>query len=287
MKVLVFGGSGQVATSLRERANSDLLIETIGSNDLDLSQDASLIEFVRNAQADAIINAAAYTAVDKAESDVAMATALNCDAVRRLGLAAQENRIPLVHISTDYVFPGNGEKPWHPTAATGPLGVYGSSKLMGEKALAEVCENYAILRTSWVFSSHGNNFVKTMLRLGKDRDGLNVVADQIGGPTSAAEIAKATLKIAQNLQKSGAKSGVWHFSGQDDCSWADFAKEIFIQSGIDCTVNPIPTAEYPTPATRPLNSRLDCSTTLSDFGIDRPNWKENLRTVLKELGEIA
>ena len=285
MKVVVLGKSGQVATALQRSSDPTIDIIALGRDELDLAGPADVRSAISLHSPDAIINAAAYTAVDQAETDVESAKALNVHAVRRLGQAADELNIPMIHISTDYVFDGSGERPWRPEDPTGPLGVYGQTKLAGERALAEVCTSYAILRTSWVYSPYGANFVKTMLRLGRDRTELNVVGDQIGGPTSAQDIANATLTIAKVLTEGPDTTGVWHFSGKGDCSWADFATEIFDQSNIDCVVHPIPSSEYPTPAKRPLNSRLNCTATLRDFGIDRPSWRQSLANVLKELGE--
>jgi dTDP-4-dehydrorhamnose reductase len=191
----------------------------------------------------------------------------------------------LIHISTDYVFDGTGTTPRAPDAPTAPLGVYGTTKLAGEAAIQAANGPFSILRTSWVFSAHGANFVKTMLRLGAEREQLSVVADQIGGPTSAASIADAVLSIATS---SGHKDnrGVYHFSGAPDVSWADFAREIFKQAKLNVGVDDILTSAYPTPAKRPLNSRLDCESLLLEFGIDRPNWRKDLNNVLKELGAI-
>ena len=197
--------------------------------------------------------------------------------------ACAELAIPFVHISTDYVFEGGGTAPWKPDDTTGPLGAYGRTKLEGEEAIRAAGGVYAILRTSWVVSAHGNNFVKTMLRLGAERDRLTIVADQIGGPTPARDIAKACHKMAQALMADPSKTGTYHFSGSPDVSWADFAREIFAQAGITCEVADIPTSDYPTPATRPLNSRMDCSTLATAFGITRPDWRLGLAEILSDL----
>ena len=278
MKILVFGSSGQVATCLQEQAD----VIALGRDQADLGTPDMLRAAIEATDADVIINAAAYTAVDKAETDTDQAEQVNHLAVGTLARAAAKRDIPFLHISTDYVFPGGGETPWKPSDTTGPLGVYGATKLRGEEAVRAAGGRHAILRTSWVFSAHGNNFVKTMLRLGKDRDALTIVGDQIGGPTAAADIASALLTIAQDVHT----TGTYHFSGALDCSWADFATEIFAQSGINCAVTPIPTSDYPTPATRPLNSRLNCESLTADYGIARPDWRASLSAVLKELGEV-
>ena len=178
---------------------------------------------------------------------------------------------------------GSGTTPWQPEDATGPLGVYGASKLGGERGVTAAGGTHAILRTSWVFSAHGNNFVKTMLRLGAEREALTIVADQIGGPTPARDIAAACMRIASELKADPAKSGTYHFSGAPDVSWADFAREIFAQAGLEVAVTDIPTSDYPTPAKRPLNSRLDCSATRSAFGIPQPDWRAGLAEVLADL----
>ena len=176
-----------------------------------------------------------------------------------------------------------GETPWLPDAPTGPLGIYGASKLGGERGIIAAGGTYAILRTSWVFSAHGNNFLKTMLRLSETRDHLSIVADQIGGPTPAAAIAEACVTIAKTLISEPDKGGIYHFSGAPDTSWAGFAREIFAAADRDVTVEDIPTSAYPTPAKRPLNSRLDCSSLSSQFGITRPDWRTATKDIVKAL----
>jgi len=287
VKIVVLGKSGQVATSLQAIQSDSVEVVALGRGELDLTNADDLFQPIAAHEPDAIINASAYTAVDQAETDQDAAFALNKTAVKRLSEVASQLSIPIVHLSTDYVFNGDGDEAWKPNDPKGPLGVYGESKLAGEMALTEVSSNYAILRTSWVFSATGSNFVKTMLRLGKDRDSLNVVSDQIGGPTSADDIAAASIQIAKALIDNPDLKGIWHFSGRDDCSWADFATEIFRQAKIDCDVRAIPSSEYPTPAKRPLNSRLDCTTTEQDFGIKRPLWTDSLAAVLRDLGEVS
>ena len=279
MTILVFGSSGQVATCLQEQAD----VIALNRDQADLGTPDMLRAAIEATDANVIINAAAYTAVDKAEDDQDQAEQINHLAVGTMARAAAKRDIPFLHISTDYVFPGDGDTPWTPDDATGPLGVYGATKLRGEDAVRAAGGRHVILRTSWVFSAHGNNFVKTMLRLGRDRDALTIVGDQIGGPTAAGDIAAALLRIAQDVHT----SGTYHFSGADDCSWADFAGAIFAQSGITCDVTPIPTTDYPTPATRPLNSRLNCESLMTDYGIARPDWRASLSAVLKELGEAS
>ena len=280
MNILVFGKNGQVA---RELAGLDG-VTCLDRNVADLSDPAACAAAIEQHAPDAVINAAAYTAVDKAESEEDLAHVINGDAPGAMARACAALNIPLVHISTDYVFAGNGTTPWQPADETGPLGAYGRTKLAGEQAVRAANGTHAVLRTSWVVSAHGNNFVKTMLRLGAERDALTIVADQIGGPTGAREIAAACHTMAQQLIAHPDKSGTYHFSGAEDCSWADFAREIFAQSGITCDVTDIPTSDFPTPAVRPPNSRMDCSLTQATFGVQRPQWKVSLATILKDLG---
>lgn len=282
MRILVFGSSGQVATCLQEQAD----VIALNRDQADLGAPDMLRAAIEATDADVIINAAAYTAVDRAEDDQDQAEQVNHLAVGTMARAAAKRDIPFLHISTDYVFPGNGDTPWQPDDATGPLGVYGATKRRGEDAVRAAGGRHVILRTSWVFSAHGNNFVKTMLRLGRERDALTIVGDQIGGPTAAGDIANALLSCARAVH-ARCTGGTYHFSGAPDVSWADFATEIFAQSGISCDVTPIPTTDYPTPATRPLNSRLNCESLMTDFGIARPDWRVSLKAVLTDLGEVS
>ncbi len=279
MTVLVFGATGQVATELRRIGG----VAALGRDAADLTDPEACARAVADAEATAVINAAAYTAVDRAEDETGLAETVNAAAPAAIARAAADRGIPLVHISTDYVFDGSGSAPWRPDDPTGPLGAYGRSKLAGERGVAGAGGVHAILRTSWVFSAHGSNFVKTMLRLGAQRDTLTVVADQIGGPTPAASIAAACLRIAGALRDDPALSGTYHFSGAPDVSWADFARAILANAGLPCTVTDIPTEAYPTRAVRPRNSRLDCASLTAAFGIDRPDWRAGLSLVLKEL----
>jgi dTDP-4-dehydrorhamnose reductase len=278
--VLVFGKSGQVATEL-QRAGGVL---AVGREDADLAKPEVCAEAIRRVKPHAVINAAAYTAVDRAESDEDLAGLVNAAAPAAMAEACKTLGVPFVHLSTDYVFSGDGTQPWQPEDLTGPQNAYGRSKRAGEEAIRAVGGYYAILRTSWVFSAHGANFVKTMLRLSQTRDSLSVVADQVGGPTSARAIAAAALRIAAGLGEAPSRAGVYHFSGAPDVSWAEFATEIFRQAGRSVAVVPISTSEYPTPAKRPLNSRLDCRSTEAAFGLARPDWRQDLSDVLSELG---
>ena len=277
--ILVFGKTGQVASELQRLSG----VMTLGRDAVDLLDPDACAASIRKHAPKAVINAAAYTAVDRAEDEEQFATVINGDAPAVMATACAELGIPLVHISTDYVFNGTGNTPYRPDDATVPQNAYGRSKLAGEVGIRESGAVHAILRTSWVVSAHGVNFVKTMLRLSETRDALSVVADQIGGPTSARDIATASMQIANQLIQEPYKSGTYHFSGAPDVSWAEFAKEIFAQADRLVNITPIPSADYPTPAKRPLNSRIDCSSTEQVFGVTRPNWQDGLKGILQDL----
>lgn len=282
MKLLVFGSTGQVARELKRACPSDWDARFLSREEADLSDPEACASAVRDARPSAVINAAAYTAVDRAEEEEQLATLANGAAPGAIAQACAQMDIPFLHVSTDYVFDGSGEAAFSPDDETAPLGAYGRSKLAGEKAIAQAGCNWLVLRTSWVFSTHGNNFVKTMLRLGKERERLGVVDDQVGGPTSAASIAAALLTCAKGML-AGKTGGIYHFSGTPDVSWATFAEAIMDRAGLDCRVDRITTADYPTPARRPANSRLDCSAIERDFGISRPDWRTDLDAVIMEL----
>jgi len=280
--ILVFGKSGQLATELQGHKG----VVALGRDQADLLNPETCADAIRVHQPKAVINAAAYTAVDRAEEEEALTKIINGDAPGAMAQACAELGIPLVHISTDYVFAGSGEMPWRPNDATAPQNAYGRSKLAGEVGIRNSGATHVILRTSWVFSAHGINFVKTMLQLSGTHDAVCVVADQIGGPTFARDIASACLKIAEQLTQDPTKSGTYHYSGTPDVSWAEFAVAIFEQAGNVMTVTTIPTSDYPTPAKRPLNSRLNCNATDQVFGILRPDWRLGMKTVLKDLEVI-
>lgn len=281
--ILIFGETGQLARELA----ADETVTCLGRDQADLSHPAACAAAIRQAQPQAVINAAAYTAVDKAESDEALASVINGAAPGAMAATCADMGIPFVTVSTDYVFDGSGDAPWQPGDATGPLNAYGCSKLAGEEAVRAAGGAYAILRTSWVVSAHGNNFVKTMLRLGRERDRLTIVADQIGAPTPARDIAAACLAMARQLAEDAGKSGTYHLQGAPETSWADVARAIFAEANITCQVEDIPTTAYPTPAARPLNSRLDCASLEQAFGILQPDWRLGLRDILKDLGDLA
>ncbi|PWR01972.1 dTDP-4-dehydrorhamnose reductase [Meridianimarinicoccus roseus] len=283
MKILVYGKSGQLGLELQRRAG-DVVLDVRDEFEADFTNPDACAAMAAQTDADAIIIAAAYTAVDKAESDEDLALAVNGTTPGAIARAAAARGLPVVLVSTDYVFDGSGEQPFSIDAPTGPLGAYGRTKLVGETAVRDAGGPHAILRTSWVVSSHGHNFVKTMLRLGAERDRLTIVADQVGGPTPAAALADACMTVADRLVRDASVTGTYHVTGGPDVSWADFAREIFRQSGTQCEVADIPTRDYPTPARRPLNSRLDNSMTQTVFGLPRPDWRAGLTDILKDLG---
>ena len=282
-RVLVFGSQGQVATELARIAN----VQCVGRAEADLENPGACSDAIKRHAPAAVINAAAYTAVDAAESCEAVVKVLNASAPKAMAETCADLGIPLVHISTDYVFDGSGLHAFKPNDPTSPQNAYGRTKLLGEKLIKGSGCIFAILRTSWVFSAHGNNFVKTMLRLAQSRDQLSVVSDQVGGPTSARAIACACVEIAQQLRANPSKSGIYHFSGAPDVSWAEFAEYIFKATELNVNVNGIPTADYPTPAVRPLNSRLDCSDTYRIFGVKQSDWRNELDGVLTDLGVVS
>jgi dTDP-4-dehydrorhamnose reductase len=281
MTILVFGRTGQVASELKARAN----VVAVGRDVVDLFDPGSCAAYMVALRPEAVINAAAYTAVDRAEEDP-RAFVVNADAPAAMANSAAALNIPFVHISTDYIFNGTGVAAWAPQDTPDPINVYGKSKLAGEIAVRAAGGPHAILRTSWVFSAHGANFVKTMLRLSDTRDKVSVVSDQIGGPTPAAAIADACLKIARDLIAEADKTGTYHFSGLPAVSWADFARAIYATSRRSVFVADIPASSYPTSAARPANSRLDCSSLLAQFGIHQPDWRKGLADALLEMKVI-
>lgn len=278
--ILVFGKTGQVASELRKFDETVSLDRT----QVNLNNPKACENLIAYYRPTAVINAAAYTAVDKAEEEEDLANLINGEAPGAMARACAEWNIPIVHISTDYVFSGSGFASWQTFDATVPQNAYGRSKLKGEVAIKGSGCIYAILRTSWVISAYGNNFVKTMLLVSKTKDNLYVVDDQIGGPTCARDIAKACVSIARQLIHSPHKSGIYHFSGRPDLSWCQFANVIFEQAGRKVVAKPISTYEYPTLAERPINSRLNCVLTESMFNITRPYWLDGLNDILKDLG---
>ena len=278
--LLVTGRNGQVATSLVERVAlfQGLAVIAVGRPELDLEQSDTVTEAILALQPDIVVNAAAYTAVDKAETEVSRAFAANRDGAAAAARAAAALDVPFIQISTDYVYPGDKPTPYVESDATGPLGVYGRSKLEGEQAVQEAHPNPVIIRTSWVYSPFGANFVKTMLRVGKDREVVRVVDDQLGNPTSAIDIADAILKIAPRLLEDAAAGGIYHVCGTGSTSWCGFARAIFAASaargGPSPRVEAITTAEYPTPARRPANSRMETTAFEARFGFALRPWQD-------------
>lgn len=285
MRVLVIGRTGQVATELARLAGPGREVDCIGRDCLDLSDAEAAAALVAGAEADIVINCAAYTAVDKAEEEEALAFQVNADAPGAMARAAAGRGLPFLHISTDYVFDGSGDQPWREDDPTAPLGVYGRSKLAGETAVADAGGPHAILRTAWVFASHGGNFVQTMLRVGADRDRLTVVDDQYGGPTAAADIAGALMTMGQAFVENRGVAGVFHYCGQPAVSWRDFADAIFETAGWPNRpdVAPIRTEDWPTPAARPKNSVLNCKRILEAYGVEQPDWRLSLNAVVAEI----
>jgi dTDP-4-dehydrorhamnose reductase len=290
MKIAVTGTAGQVVTSLIERgAATGHEVIAIGRPDLDLADPASVVRALSAAAPDVIVSAAAHTAVDKAETESDLAFAVNGAGPGAVAQAAKALGVPLIHISTDYVFDGMLDRPYVESDPTGPTGVYGASKLAGEQAVLDGHDDSAVLRVAWIYSPFGGNFVKTMLRLAADRDELGVVGDQVGNPTSALAIADGIIQVATNMVANSSPQlrGVFHMTAQGEASWADFAQAIFAGSmargGPTASVRPIGTADYPTPATRPANSRLDCGLIARVHGVTLPDWRASLEDVLDRL----
>jgi len=287
MKVLINGRHGQVSHELQRRLGALGELIVLGRDQLDLAQPDQIRRQVQNVRPDLIINAAAYTAVDLAESEPQSAFAINAVAPGILAEEALALDIPLIHYSTDYVFDGTKVGPYNEDDTPNPLGVYGKSKLTGEQAIRDVQGKHLILRTSWVYSTHGRNFLLTMQRLLQEKPELRVVADQIGAPTWAGTIANSTLALIERWQTSQVASwGTYHLTAQGETSWFGFAQaigEALRQQGKPCAdLLPIPSSDYPTPAARPLNSRLDCSRLQRDWGVTQPDWQMALRECLTE-----
>jgi len=276
MKVLVTGAKGQLGTDVvKALALRGIAHVGVDRDDFDITNSEAVFSIVRSHNPDVVIHCAAYTAVDKAEDEPELCRQVNEDGTLYIAQACKEIDAKMLYVSTDYVFPGHGEHFYLPTDSTGPVSVYGKTKLSGEKAVQGVLEKYFIVRISWVFGQHGGNFVKTMLRLSKERDSLNIVSDQVGSPTYTVDLAPLLCEIITTE-----KYGVYHATNEGVCTWAEFACEIFRQAGLSVTVNSILTNEYPTKAVRPLNSRLD-KDCLSELGIVKlPHWKDALARYL-------
>ena len=281
--ILVTGGNGQLGSELREIAPnySDYNFLFTDVKDLDITNHNAVAAFIKSNNINVIINCAAYTAVDKAEEQKDVANAINHLAVANFAQIAKDKNIKLIHISTDYVFDGTNHKPYVETDTPNPKSVYGVTKLAGEQAMQTINPaNAIIIRTSWVYSSYGNNFVKTMLRLGKERDELNVVADQIGTPTYAGDLAQAILTLLPQINNETVET--FHYSNEGVCSWYDFAKAIFELKEISVNVYPIESSQYPTPAERPFYSVLDKGRIKDGYGIEIPYWKDALIKCLEK-----
>jgi len=279
MRIAVTGAKGQVAMSLMERTNRDIEIVPLSRPTFALEDRQAVLAGIKAARPDVVVNAAAYTAVDKAEEEEELAIRVNGEGTGHVAEAAAKIGAPLLHLSTDYVFDGALDRPYREDDPTGPTGAYGRSKLIGERLVAERCPNGAILRTAWIYSPFGANFVRTMLRLNETREEVGVVADQRGNPTSALDIADALLAIAKRLREdsSPAFRGVFHLTGSGEATWADLAETVFQEArarGRRLTrVKRIATADYPTPARRPANSRLDSAKLRRVYGLALPDWR--------------
>ena len=289
MRILVTGKNGQLGKSIHKLVASTKQTDDfvfVGREELDLSNGNNIVRYFEDNVFDIIINCAAYTAVDKAEEERDLANQINHLAVKQLAEISKNQQAKLIHISTDYVFDGESDKPYIETDETNPINVYGRTKLDGERALQEVMPtNAIIIRTSWVYSEYGNNFVKTMLRLGEEGGALNVVSDQIGSPTYATDLANEILEIIQNksFKESAQTTQIYHYSNEGEISWHEFAQEIFKLAEIDCKINPIKTEHYPTPAQRPNNTSLNKENIVRHFDLHLTHWKKSIKGCIHEI----
>ncbi|GHT78785.1 NAD(P)-dependent oxidoreductase [Bacteroidia bacterium] len=282
--LLITGANGQLGNELRKLAPACSHHRFFFTDlaELDITNPNAIEAFFADNRIDAVVNCAAYTAVDKAESDEAAALLINATAVQYLAQACSRRQATLVHVSTDYVYDGRACTPYSENHPAAPLSAYGRTKLAGEKAALST-EKAVILRTAWLYSAFGNNFVKTMLRLGKERESLNVVFDQTGAPTYAADLAQCIMQVIEKDAKGELQRGVFHFSNEGVCSWYDFAREIIQMAGLTCAVHPIESKDYPTPAARPSYSVLNKSAVKKAYGVAIPHWRESLGKCLDEL----
>ena len=282
--ILVTGANGQLGNSIRVLAGQypqyNFLFTDVDT--LDITDPAAVKAAVKDNQVNYIINCAAYTAVDKAEENEGLCRRLNSFAVCVLGEAAREAGAKIIHVSTDYVFSGTACRPYKETDGTRPVSAYGRTKLAGEEGLMEICPGAVIIRTAWLYSEFGSNFVKTVLRLGKERDELGIVFDQIGTPTYAGDLAAAILSVVTADEKGSFVPGIYHYSNEGVCSWYDFTVKILQLAGIDCHVRPIETKDYPTKAVRPPYSVLNKNKIKEIYGLDIPYWEDSLRVCLKK-----
>ena len=292
MRILVTGKNGQLGRSIQNIVNTDTKIGNnqspndfifVGREELDLSSETSISRYFGNNKFDIIINCAAYTQVDRAEQDAELANQINHLAVKQLASIASNQQARLIHISTDYVFDGESDKPYLETDTPNPINAYGKTKLAGEKALQALMPiNAIIIRTSWLYSEYGNNFVSTMLKLGKERDELSVVNDQMGSPTYATDLADAILEIIRHnkFRDVAQTTQIYNYSNEGEISWYEFAKEIFKIEKIECEVNPVTSQQYPTPAKRPRNTLMNKDKIVKVFNIKISNWKSSLNTCM-------
>lgn len=281
-KILVTGCNGQLGRSLRSEFEKESDIEAVYTDHdtLDITDERSVSRMLEDGKFDVVVNCAAYTAVDKAESDSVKAAQLNTGAVGILGKAAVKNGAKVIHISTDYVFSGQNFRPYEENDEPYPQGMYGRTKLEGEALLTSFCQNSIIIRTAWLYSEYGKNFVKTMLSLAETKPEINVVADQIGTPTYAGDLASAILSVIKSDEW---KPGIYHYTNEGVASWFDFTKAIMEMRGKNVKVNPIPTSAYPTPAKRPLYSVLSKQKIKNTFGLTIPYWRDSLRKCLNNM----
>ena len=290
--ILVTGSHGQLGSEIKNLVNSakneynDKSFLFTTKDTLDITDSKSIERFIKENSIDIIINCAAYTAVDNAEENIIMADAINREAVKNLALFSKKYDIKLIHISTDYLLDGNSFIPYTEEIQSNPQGIYSKTKLAGEQEIRQINPpNSIIIRTSWIYSSLGTNFVKTMLRLGREKESLNVVFDQIGTPTYARDLAKAILLIINHPIIEGESVEIYHYSNEGVASWYDFAKAIFEISDIECRVNPIETHQYPTPAKRPYYSILNKAKIKRDYNLDIPYWSDSLKDCLAKIRE--
>lgn len=282
MNILITGANGQLGNEMRRvsaQSNDHYIFTDVA--ELDITNPEAVCRMVLENKVDVIVNCAAYTAVDKAEDDEAMAELLNATAVANLAAAAKQNNATLIHVSTDYVFDGNGCRPYTEEQATSPASAYGRTKLHGEEAAAQSGCNYLIFRTAWLYSKHGRNFVKTMRTLTADKPSLKVVFDQVGSPTHAGDLAELIYKIIEERMLDN--KGIYHYSNEGVCSWYDFAREICEMSGNQCDIQPCHSDEFPSKVARPAYSVLDKTKVKTTFGVSVPHWKESLAKCIEGL----
>ncbi|MDR3262597.1 MAG: dTDP-4-dehydrorhamnose reductase [Tannerella sp.] len=284
--ILVTGANGQLGHAIRALApkHSDYVFHFTDTDTLDICDRAQLTDFVRSHPVRYLLNCAAYTAVDKAEDDVETCMRINRDAVRNIGEVAWKQGVKVIHISTDYVFDGNSAHPYGEEESTNPKSTYGLSKQAGEITLLQACPESVIIRSAWLYSEFGANFVKTMLRLGSEREEVNVVSDQIGTPTYAGDLAAAMLAVVEHPSFVG---GIYHYAGEGVCSWYDFAVQIMALAGLNCRIRPVTTPEYPTRAVRPAYSVLSKEKIKQVYHVEVPDWKVSLRHCINKIKETG